>query len=178
MNEPDLARSLLRSARTIAVVGYSAKPDRPSNSVSAYLRRHGYRIIPVNPQLRRATIEGERSYDRLTDVPASEPLEVVQPVRLRVHFHVRRSAARDEVRRRYARVRARVALRVHAPERPDRDALPMCPKERAIHELVALDPQLSEVGVVENDQCVECQQPDADARQPAVEAGGPERQER
>ena len=71
MNEPDLARSLLRSARTIAVVGYSAKPDRPSNSVSAYLRRHGYRIIPVNPQLRGATVEGERSYDRLVDIPTS-----------------------------------------------------------------------------------------------------------
>ncbi len=81
MNEPDLARSLLRSARTIAVVGYSAKPDRPSNSVSAYLRRHGYRIIPVNPQLRGATIEGERSYDRLVDIPASEQIDFVDVFR-------------------------------------------------------------------------------------------------
>jgi uncharacterized protein len=77
MNEPDLARSLLRSARTIAVVGYSARPDRPSNSVSAYLRRHGYRIIPVNPQLRGATIEGERAYDRLADIPSSEQIDFV-----------------------------------------------------------------------------------------------------
>src|SRR5205085_10921595 len=81
MNEPDLARSLLRSARTIAVVGYSAKPDRPSNSVSAYLRRHGYRIIPVNPQLRRALIEGEPSYDRLVDIPASEQVDFVHVFR-------------------------------------------------------------------------------------------------
>ena len=81
MNEPDLARSLLRSARTIAVVGYSAKPDRPSNSVSAYLRRHGYRIIPVNPQLRGATVEGERSYDRLADIPASEQIDFVDVFR-------------------------------------------------------------------------------------------------
>jgi uncharacterized protein len=81
MNEPDLARSLLRSARTIAVVGYSAKPDRPSNSVSAYLRRHGYRIIPVNPQLRGAIVEGERSYDRLVDIPASEPIDFVDVFR-------------------------------------------------------------------------------------------------
>jgi uncharacterized protein len=81
MNEPDLARSLLRSAQTIAVVGYSAKPDRPSNSVSAYLRRHGYRIIPVNPQLRGATIEGERSYDRLVDIPASEQIDFVDVFR-------------------------------------------------------------------------------------------------
>jgi len=81
MNEPDLARSLLRSARTIAVVGYSAKPDRPSNSVSAYLRRHGYRIIPVNPQLRGATVEGERSYDRLVDIPTSLQVDFVDVFR-------------------------------------------------------------------------------------------------
>jgi predicted CoA-binding protein len=81
MNEPDLARTLLRSARTIAVVGYSARPDRPSNSVSVYLRRHGYRIIPVNPQLRGATIEGERAYDRLADIPASERIDFVDVFR-------------------------------------------------------------------------------------------------
>lgn len=81
MNEPDLARSLLRSARTIAVVGYSAKPDRPSNSVSGYLRRHGYRIVPVNPQLRGAAVEGERSYDRLVDIPASEQIDFVDVFR-------------------------------------------------------------------------------------------------
>jgi predicted CoA-binding protein len=81
MNEPDLARSLLRSARTIAVVGYSLKPDRPSNSVSAYLRGHGYRIVPVNPQLRGATIEGERAYDRLVDIPASEQIDFVDVFR-------------------------------------------------------------------------------------------------
>jgi predicted CoA-binding protein len=81
MNEPDLARSLLRSARTIAVVGYSAKPDRPSNSVSAYLRRHGYRIIPVNPQLHGATVEGERSYGRLVDIPTSEEIDFVDVFR-------------------------------------------------------------------------------------------------
>jgi predicted CoA-binding protein len=81
MNEPDLALSLLRSARTIAVVGYSPKPDRPSNSVSAYLRGHGYRIVPVNPQLRGATIEGERSYDRLVDIPTSEQIDFVDVFR-------------------------------------------------------------------------------------------------
>ena len=81
MNEPDLARSLLRAARTIAVVGYSSRPDRPSNSVSEYLRRHGYRIIPVNPQLRGATIEGERAYDRLSDIPRSEQIDFVDVFR-------------------------------------------------------------------------------------------------
>lgn len=81
MNEPDLARSLLRSARTIAVVGYSPRPDRPSNSVSAYLRSHGYRIIPVNPHLRGATVEGERAYDRLVDIPGSEQIDFVDVFR-------------------------------------------------------------------------------------------------
>ena len=81
MNEPDLARSLLRSARTIAVVGYSMKPDRPSNSVSAYLRRQGYRIVPVNPQLRGATVVGEQAYDRLVDIPKAEPVDLVDVFR-------------------------------------------------------------------------------------------------
>ena len=81
MNEPDLARSLLRSARTIAVVGYSHKPDRPSNSVSAYLRRQGYRVIPVNPQLRGATVDGEHAYDRLVDVAKSEAVDFVDVFR-------------------------------------------------------------------------------------------------
>lgn len=81
MNEPDLALSLLRSARTIAVVGYSLKPDRPSNSVSAYLRRQGYRIIPVNPQLRGATVDGEPAYDHLVDIPKTEPVDFVDVFR-------------------------------------------------------------------------------------------------
>ena len=81
MNEPDLALSLLRSARTIAVVGYSHKPDRPSNSVSAYLRRQGYRVIPVNPQLRRATVDSERAYDHLADIPKTEPVDFVDVFR-------------------------------------------------------------------------------------------------
>jgi len=81
MNEPDLSRSLLQSAQTIAVVGYSARPDRPSNSVSAYLRRNGYRIIPVNPQLRGATIEGERAYDRLVDIRPAEQIDLIDVFR-------------------------------------------------------------------------------------------------
>ena len=81
MNEPDLARSLLRSARTIAVVGYSRNPDRPSNSVSAYLRRQGYRVIPVNPDLRGALVDGEQAYDRLVDIPTSAPVDLVDVFR-------------------------------------------------------------------------------------------------
>ena len=69
MNEPGLIRDLLSSTRTIAVFGYSARPDRPSNSVSRTLRAHGYRVIPVNPALRGEIVEGERSYLRLVDIP-------------------------------------------------------------------------------------------------------------
>ena len=81
MNEPDLARSFLGSARTIAVVGYSSRPDRPSNSVSAYLRRNGYRIVPVNPRLRGAMFEGERAYDRLVDIPPAEQIDLIDVFR-------------------------------------------------------------------------------------------------
>ena len=69
MNESGLIRDLLSSTRTIAVFGYSPRPDRPSNSVSQTLRAHGYRVIPVNPALRGAVIEGQRSYERLVDIP-------------------------------------------------------------------------------------------------------------
>jgi predicted CoA-binding protein len=69
MNESGLIRDLLSSTRTIAVFGYSARPDRPSNSVSHTLRAHGFRVIPVNPALRGDIIEGERSYERLVDIP-------------------------------------------------------------------------------------------------------------
>lgn len=81
MNEPGLAETLLGSARTIAVVGYSDKPDRPSHSVSAYLRRQGYRIIPVNPALGGRVVDGERSYDRLVDIPAAERPDLVDVFR-------------------------------------------------------------------------------------------------
>ena len=58
---------LLRSSRTIAVVGLSSNPHRPSNGVSEYMQRAGYRIIPVNPN--EAEILGEKCYARLDDVP-------------------------------------------------------------------------------------------------------------
>jgi len=76
MNDSALIRDLLTGARTIAVVGYSTDPTRPSNSVSRYLRDQGFRIVPVNPKLRGAVIDGERSYDRLIDIPAATRIDV------------------------------------------------------------------------------------------------------
>ena len=81
MNDRGLIDDLLSTARTIAVVGYSADPSRPSNSVSRYLRRQGYRVIPVNPQLRGAVVDGERAYDSLTELPKDERIDFVDVFR-------------------------------------------------------------------------------------------------
>ena len=64
---------LLKSAHTIAVVGLSGNPMRPSNGVSEYMQRAGYRIIPVNPN--ETEVLGEKSYARLEDVP--EKIDIV-----------------------------------------------------------------------------------------------------
>ena len=81
MNEQGLAEQLLSSARTIAVVGYTGKPYRPVTTVSQYLRSQGYRIVPVNPQLRGREIDGERAYDRLQDVPKDVRIDFVDVFR-------------------------------------------------------------------------------------------------
>jgi len=81
MNELALIDELLASARTIAVVGYSTNPNRPSNSVSRYLREQGYRVIPVNPILRGSVVDGEQAYDRLADIPAEVGVDFVDVFR-------------------------------------------------------------------------------------------------
>lgn len=81
MNEPGLAEQLLSSSSTIAVVGYSLDPSRPSNSVCRYLRSQGFRIVPVNPLLRGAIIESERAYDRLADMPRDLHVDFVDVFR-------------------------------------------------------------------------------------------------
>ncbi|SRR5579883_637425 len=60
---------ILSATRVIAVVGLSGSPMRPSNGVSEYMKRAGYRIIPVNPN--ESEVLGERSYARLEDIPES-----------------------------------------------------------------------------------------------------------
>ena len=81
MNDPGLIEDLLASSHTIAVVGYSPRPNRPSNSVSRTLRAHGYRIIAVNPALRGTIVEGERSYERLADIPKDAAVDFVDVFR-------------------------------------------------------------------------------------------------
>lgn len=63
----DPIADVLRRSKTIAVVGLSGNPLRPSHGVSAYLQSHGYRIIPVNPNLQECL--GEKAYASLLDVP-------------------------------------------------------------------------------------------------------------
>jgi len=69
----DPIRELLERSKTIAVVGLSNSPLRPSHGVSAYMQTHGYRIIPVNPQIKGAL--GERAYRSLLEVP--ERIDIV-----------------------------------------------------------------------------------------------------
>ncbi len=79
MNEPEVIDEMLGDgvvsngvgrngeARTIAVVGLSDNPSKPSHYVSKYMQRHGYKILPVNPSL--ATVLGEKSYASLKELP-------------------------------------------------------------------------------------------------------------
>lgn len=69
----DLLSELFRSTKTIAVVGLSCNPLRPSHGVSAYMQSQGYRIVPVNPQIDSCL--GEQAYAFLRDVP--EKIDIV-----------------------------------------------------------------------------------------------------
>ena len=77
MNSEETIRRILEECRTIAVVGLSSDSWRPSNSVSAYMRRSGYRVIPVNPN--ETEVFGEKAYPDLAAVP--EKVELVDVFR-------------------------------------------------------------------------------------------------
>ena len=68
---------ILRSSKTIAVVGLSSNPFRPSHEVAAYLRSAGYRVIPVNPN--ESEVLGIKAFARLEDIP--EPVDIVDVFR-------------------------------------------------------------------------------------------------
>jgi uncharacterized protein len=69
----DPVGAILKAYKTIAVVGLSSNPTRPSHDIASYLQKVGYRIIPVNPNERE--VLGEKSYARAEDVP--EKVEIV-----------------------------------------------------------------------------------------------------
>ncbi len=73
----DPITKILRESKTIAVVGLSSNPERPSFGVTEYMQEAGYRIIPVNPNERE--VLGEKSYARLEDV--AEKIEIVNVFR-------------------------------------------------------------------------------------------------
>ena len=75
--DPAAIQRALLSAKTIAVVGLSGNSLRASYFVGYYLKRHGYKVIPVNP--REAEVLGEKSYAELTDIP--EPVDIVNVFR-------------------------------------------------------------------------------------------------
>ena len=76
---PDALRALLREARTVAVVGLSPDPARPSHVVARYLQRAGYGIVPVNPK--HAAILGEHCYPSLTAAAAEHAIDIVDVFR-------------------------------------------------------------------------------------------------
>jgi predicted CoA-binding protein len=68
-------RELLKSARTIAVFGCSDRPDRASYGVAAFLQRHGYRMLPVNPQITGERVHGEFVWRDLGQIGV--PIDIV-----------------------------------------------------------------------------------------------------
>jgi len=68
-------KALLEGARTIALVGASDRPDRPSYRVMAMLQNHGYRVIPVNPQITGEHLHGEFVFRELAQI--GEPIDIV-----------------------------------------------------------------------------------------------------
>lgn len=73
----DEIKALLQGVKTIAVVGLSPKPDRPSFGVSRAMQRFGYRIVPVRPAV--SEVLGEKAYARLADIPF--PVDLVNVFR-------------------------------------------------------------------------------------------------
>lgn len=72
-------RRILKSCRTVAVVGLSSEWHRPSSFVAKYLQQHGYRVIPVNPRYAGGEILGEPVYASIDDIPV--PVDMVDVFR-------------------------------------------------------------------------------------------------
>ncbi len=83
MNDPEEIRAALETADTIAVVGCSPKPDRPSHSIARYLMESGYRVIPVNPGHRE--LLGQPCYPSLAEIPPGVRLDIVDVFRRSEH---------------------------------------------------------------------------------------------
>ena len=75
LTEDDEIAALLTSVRTIAMIGASDRPDRPSYRVMKYLQDHGYRVFPVNPQITGEHVHGEYVWRELSQI--GEPIDMV-----------------------------------------------------------------------------------------------------
>ena len=75
LTAPQDIAALLEATRTIALVGMSDRPDRASYSVMAFLQNHGYRVLPVNPQIAGEHVHGEFVWGRLSDIGV--PIDMV-----------------------------------------------------------------------------------------------------
>jgi predicted CoA-binding protein len=71
----DTITSILETYKTLAVVGLSSKPTRPSHGVASYMQAHGYRIIPVNPH--EKSVLNEKAFPSLEEVPEATPVVVI-----------------------------------------------------------------------------------------------------
>jgi uncharacterized protein len=79
LNDPGQIRRALERARTVAVVGCSPDPSRPSHAIARYLRESGYRVVPVNPFHRR--ILGQTCYRSLSEIPPEIGVDIVDVFR-------------------------------------------------------------------------------------------------
>lgn len=79
MNDPSEIRAALETARTVAVVGCSPNPLRPSHSIAQYLKEAGYRVIPVNPG--HPSLLGETCYPSLAAIPPEIRIDIVDVFR-------------------------------------------------------------------------------------------------
>ncbi|WCP12768.1 putative protein YccU [Sphingobium sp. AntQ-1] len=68
LTAPQDIAALLSEIRTIALVGISDRPDRPSYGVMKFLQDHGYRVLPVNPQIAGEHVHGKFVWGRLSDI--------------------------------------------------------------------------------------------------------------
>ena len=75
LTSDDGIAALLRETRTIAMIGASDRPDRPSYGVGQFLTHHGYRVIPVNPQITGEHVHGEYVWRELAQI--GEPIDMV-----------------------------------------------------------------------------------------------------
>jgi predicted CoA-binding protein len=83
MNEPETIQTILSNSKTVAIIGLSEKPERPSYGVAKYLQQHGYRIVPINPEVKRPIL-GEETFASLEEACGARRIDLVDVFRASV----------------------------------------------------------------------------------------------